>query len=150
MAHRDDDHVQATFSEAQGRWRAALEAHRMAPPDPGFSARLAALARAAREEAQACLDADAAGYDWPPHRAADSGPPYELRPGTGRRGPEALWRRFDAAVAQLSRVATGTDLTAVGDAYGNLADAASELAHAVEDDDRASGLLPRARTRRSA
>ena len=67
----------------------------MAPPDHGFSARLAGLAQAASEEARACRAADAAGFDWPPHRAADPRPPYELQPGTGRRGPKSLWRRFD-------------------------------------------------------
>ena len=73
----------------------------MAPPDHGFSARLAGLAEAASKEARACRAADAAGFDWPPHRAADPRPPYELQPGTGRRGPEDLWRRFDEAVRQL-------------------------------------------------
>lgn len=150
MADTDDERVQVAFSGAQERWREALEAHRMASPDAGFSARLAQLAEAARIEARACRDADAAGFEWPPHRAADSGPPYELRPGTGRRGPDGLWRRFDDAAAELSRVATGTDLVAVAHAYEKLADTASELAQAVEHEDKASGVLARTRARRSA
>jgi hypothetical protein len=56
-----------------------------------------------------------------------------------------LWRRFDAAVSELNRAATGTDLLAVAVAYDELAEAAGELAVAVEREDRASGLLPRAR-----
>jgi hypothetical protein len=52
---------------------------------------------------------------------------------------------FDAAVAELNRAATGTDLTEVAAAYDALAAAAGELALAVEGEDRASGLLPRAR-----
>ena len=67
---------------------AAIEAHRAAPPDAGFSARLTALAQAALEEAQVCREADEAGFEWPPHRGANSEPPYELRPGSGRRGPD--------------------------------------------------------------
>jgi hypothetical protein len=150
MAEVDEQQAQAAFRDAQERWRRALEAHRVAPPDGGFSARLAALADAARAEAEACRAADVAGFEWPPHRASSSKPPYELQPGTGRRGPEALWRRFDGAVAELNRAATDTDLVEVARAYDELADVAAALADAVELADRASGLLPRARARRSA
>jgi hypothetical protein len=94
---RSEDRAQAAFRDAQERWREALEAHRLDPPDAGFASRLAELSDAARQEAEACRSADAAGFQWPPHRAADGGPPYELRPGTGRRGPESLWQRFDDA-----------------------------------------------------
>ena len=34
-------------------------------------------------------------------------PPYELQPGSGRRGPDHLWQRFDEAVAELDRVSEG-------------------------------------------
>jgi len=144
------ERAQAAFSLAQLSWRDALEAHRQAPPDAGFSARLAALSAAAKQEAEACREAEAAGFDWPPHRATSSQPPYELRPDSGRRGPEELWRRFDAAVGDLSRAATGTDILAVADAYAQLAEAAGKLAEAVEHEDEASGLMPRKRLRRSA
>jgi hypothetical protein len=142
--------AQAEFRAAQGRWREALEAHRVAPPDAGFSARLAALSEAARAEAKACREAEAAGFEWPPHRAMSSEPPYELRPDSGRRGPGELWRRFDAAAADLSRAAAGTDILVVADAYAELGHAASELAEAVEREDQASGLLQSTRARRSA
>jgi hypothetical protein len=150
MAEIETDPAEKAFREAQARWREALEAHRLAPPDARFSARLAALASAAAAEARACREADAAGFAWPPHRASSSKPPYELQPGSGRRGPDELWHRFDAAVAELNRAATGRDLLDVAAAYGQLADVARGLAHAVEETDRASGLLPRARMRRSA
>jgi hypothetical protein len=142
--------AQAAFREAQAGWRDALEAHRLAAPDAGFSARLASLSDAARAEADACRAADAGGLEWPPHRAAASEPPYELRPGSGRRGPDELWHRFDAAAADLSRAAAGSDILTVADAYAQLADAAHELAEAVEREDRASGLLRSRRTRRAA
>jgi hypothetical protein len=145
-----EEKAQAAFGRAQQEWRAALEAHRLAPPDAGFSARLAALSQAASAEADACRAADAAGFAWPPHRAASSEPPYELQAGSGRRGPEELWRRFDAAAADLSRVAAGTDILAVADAYAELCKAAGELAEAVEREGKASGMLRRARARRSA
>ena len=151
MRDRDpQEQAQRAFRDAQEEWRRALESHRLAPPDAGFSGRLSALTSAAAAESLACREADAAGFEWPPHRASANKPPYELQPGTGRRGPEELWRVFDAAVAELNRAATGTDLIEVAAAYEALAAAAGELASAVEDADRASGLLPRARARRSA
>lgn len=145
-----DKRAQAEFRAAQARWREALDAHRLAPPDAGFSERLAALAEAARAEAKACRAADAAGFEWPPHRAASSQPPYELRAGSGRRGPDDLWGRVDAAVADLSRAAAGSDILAVADAYAALGEAVGELAEAVEREDRTSGLLRPRRGRRAA
>jgi hypothetical protein len=153
MAAVDSEQAQSAFERAQEHWRAAIDAHRTAPPDAGFSARLAALADAALEEAVACREADAAGYEWPPHRSANSQPPHELQPGSGRRGPDQLWRRFDVAVNELGRAATGRDLQTVAEAYEELGQAARELAQAVETEDRKSGLLaPRRRpaARRSA
>jgi hypothetical protein len=146
---RSEERVLDDFRGALEKWRGALESHRMAPPNQNFAARVAALAGAAAAQARACREADAAGFDWTPHRAADSRPPYELQPGTGRRGPAELWRRFDAAVASLSAVATGRDIAAVADAYEELADAAAEIADAVEKEDRA-GAPRRARRARSA
>ena len=79
-------------------------------------------------------------------------PTFELQPGSGRRGPDQLWQRFDEAVAELDRVSEGRSIRAVGRAYVELADIASQLAKAVAREDRASGLLPPPRTarRRSA
>jgi hypothetical protein len=147
---RREAQAQLTFRNAQAKWRTALECHRLAPPDAGFSERLAALSEAARVEAEACREADGAGFTWPPHRAASSEPPYELRAGSRRRGPEELWRRFDAAASDLSRAAARTDILAVADAYAELSEAAGELAEAVEREDQASGLLQSRPARRSA
>ncbi len=142
--------AQAAFRDAQQQWQSALEAHRRAPPDAGFSARLAGLSYAAQAEAAACREAHAAGFEWPPHRASSSKPPYELQPDSGRRGPQKLWRRFDGAVTELNRTTTGSDLIEVADAYDTLAAAAADLAATVEREDRSSGLLPPTRKRRSA
>ena len=149
MVAVDSQRAQNAFAQAQQRWRDAIEAHRSAPPDAGFSGRLRALADAALEEAEVCLAADAAGFEWPPHRGANSEPPYELRAGSGRRGPEELWRRFDLAVAELGRAASGRDLQAVARAYQDLGEISGELADTVEAEDRKSGLLP-ARSRARA
>ena len=139
------------FQEAREAWRGALRGHVLAPPDAGFSQRLATLAAAAAQRAGACEAAHKDGFEWPATRGGAK-PPYELQPGTGRRGPEALWERFDEAVAELDRVSEGRSMRAVGQAYAELADVGSQLAKAVEREDRASGILPptTSRRRRSA
>lgn len=127
----------------------ALEAHRLAPPDSAFAQRLAAFAQAAGDFADVCREAQSAGYDWEPNPHAGQ-PPYELRPGTGRRGPHELWQRFDPAVEQLTEVTLGHDMLAVARAYDELAGIASELADAIQQEERPrSGRTP-ARARRSA
>jgi hypothetical protein len=143
------DAAQERFAAAQEGWRQAIDAHRLAPPDGGFSGRLADLAAAAREDALACREADEAGYEWPPHRGKGQ-PPYELQADTARRGPEGLWLRFDAAVTELNRVSAGTSLLDVARAYELLSEIAGELAAAVEREDRASGVLAVAKRRLGA
>jgi hypothetical protein len=104
--------AEQAFAESRDAWREALRQHVLAPPDGGFSARLAALAAAARRRADACEAASREGFEWPPARGGAK-PPYELQPGTGRRGPAELWERFDEAVAELDRVSEGRSLRAV-------------------------------------
>ena len=135
------------FQVARETWRAALREHVLAPPDAGFSGRIANLAAAAAQRAAACEAAQADGFEWPAARGGAK-PPYELQPGTGRRGPDALWQRFDEAVEELDRVSEGRSMKAVGRAYAELAEIGAELATAVEREDRASGLLPPATKRR--
>jgi hypothetical protein len=125
------------FEEAHAAWRAALREHVLAPPDAGFSAN---LADAAAQRAAACDAAYKDGFEWPAARGGAK-PPYELQPGSGRRGPEELWARFDEAVAELDRVSEGRSIRAVGRAHQELADISARLAKAVERLDRAGGLL---------
>ena len=122
---------------ASNDWAEAMRAHKLAPPDAGFAARLRALAQAAGNEQVAWEHAHAAGLLWRPVPGAENAePPYELRPGTGRRGPHELWARFDKAVADLNRAITGSDAAAVADAFGEIAEAATTLADAVERQDK--------------
>ena len=145
-----DQEVLAEFDVGMRSWAGAIDAHVMAPPDMGFAARLDALALGALEAARVCREADAAGFEWVPARKVDSEPPYELRPGTGRRGPDALWRRFDRASVRLRATAADTDMLEVARAFDEIAVAAGELSEAVQDEDRANGRPPRVRGRRSA
>ena len=57
---------------------------------------------------------------------------YELRPGTGRRGPPELWTRFDAAVQQLNQASASDNLADVVGAYAAVAQTASQLADALQ------------------
>lgn len=145
-----DGMIRSQFEDAMAGWGSAVLAHKLAPPDQGFAARLTALAQGASDAARGCTEAGAAGFEWPPARKADSEPPYELRPGTGRRGPEGLWGRFDEAVTRLRVVAAGRDMREVARGYEDLAAVARELAEAVAAEDLARAGAPRARARRSA
>lgn len=128
--------VMQRVRQASTAWADAMRAHKMAPPDPGFADRLRRLADAASTEQIAWEHAHAAGLIWRPVPGAEGAePPYELRPGTGRRGPLELWSRFDASVATLNRAITGSDAAAVADAFGEMAEAARALADAVARED---------------
>jgi hypothetical protein len=117
-----------------------MRAHEQAPPDPAFRDRLRALADAAATMRDAHARALDAGLAWRPIADSERArPPYELRPATGRRGPQELWTRFDAAVHQLNQAGAGDNLVDAGDnlvdvvdAYAAVAQAASELAEALQ------------------
>src|SRR5512133_4099382 len=110
-----------------------MRTHELAPPDAGFRDRLRALAEAADAMRETHAQALEAGLAWRPVEGSERArPPYELRPGTGRRGPEELWTRFDAAVGQLNRAGAGDSLAALVAAYAAVAEAASALADALE------------------
>jgi hypothetical protein len=145
-----DTQLLSEFRDGMDSWGRAVLAHKQAPPDPGFATRLAALAQGAEAAARVCRSAHAAGFAWPPARKADSEPPYELRPGTGRRGPEGLWREFDQAITRLTTVAAGEEMLEVARAYEDVAEVAGTLADAVAAEDTAGKKSPRAPKRRTA
>jgi hypothetical protein len=130
--------IMRAVRQAGNDWAEAMRAHKLAPPDAAFAARLRGLSEAAGREQVAWEHAHAAGLMWRPIPGAEQAePPYELRPGTGRRGPEELWARFDEAVAALNRAITGSDAAAVADAFGELSEAAGVLADAITAEDEA-------------
>jgi excisionase family DNA binding protein len=144
------DQASQRLEEAARVWASAIVAHQMAPPDPGFAGRLRALSEAARLEQAACEELHRAGLLWMPLAGAEgSQVPYELRPGTGRRGPEDLWVKFDGCVYQLNHAITASSAADVGAAFGAVADAAAELAEVVEAEDRAAGAKPAPAARRA-
>jgi hypothetical protein len=130
------ERVSRLVRHASVSWAEAMRAHKLAPPDEGFAARLQKLSEAAAAEQLAWNQAHDAGMQWRPvPGAGDAEPPYELRPGTGRRGPEDLWAHFDSAVSDMNRAIGGTDALRVATAFGAIADAAARLSQAVADED---------------
>ena len=143
--------IMRAVRQAANDWAQAMRAHKLAPPDAGFAARLRTLADAAAREQVAWEHAHSAGLLWRPVPGAESAqPPYELRPGTGRRGPERLWQRFDAAVAALNNAITGSNAASVADAFGELSEAARQLADEVGVEDEAASEPRRGRVRGAA
>ena len=118
--------------QAQSAWAGAMRSHELAPPDAGFRGRLRALSEAADAMRETHARALEAGLAWRPVEGSERArPPYELRPGTGRRGPEALWARFDAAVERLNEAGAGDSLADLVAAYAAVAEAATALADAL-------------------
>jgi hypothetical protein len=152
MSFRDDldrqrAQIMRAVRQAGNDWAEAMRAHKLAPPDAGFAARLRVLSEAAGNEQVAWEHAHAAGLLWRPIPGAEQAePPYELRPGTGRRGPAELWARFDEAVVGLNRAITGSDAAVVADAFGELSEAAAGLADAVSREDDAAPARTASRT----
>jgi hypothetical protein len=127
------DQVWGAVREAQSAWAGAMRSHELAPPDPGFRDRLRALSEASEAMRRSHARALEAGLAWRPVDGSERArPPYELRPGTGRRGPEELWARFDAAVERLNQAGAGDSLVDLVAAYAALAEAAATLADALE------------------
>ena len=135
--------IMRAVRQAGNDWAEAMKAHKLAPPDAGFAGRLRTLSKAAEREQVAWEHAHAAGLMWRPIPGAEEAePPYELRPGTGRRGPAELWTRFDETVASLNRAITGSSAAEVADAFGELSDAAGVLADAVASEDQTAAGAP--------
>src|ERR1700746_3187 len=143
MSFRDDldqqrARIMRAVRQAGNDWAEAMRAHKLAPPDAAFAARLRGLSEAAGREQVAWEHAHAAGLMWRPIPGAESSePPYELRPGTGRRGPAGLWARVGETRAALNIAITGSSAADVADAFGELSDAAGALATAVAGEDEA-------------
>jgi hypothetical protein len=156
MSFEDDlDRQRAQIMRAVRRasddWAEAMRAHKLAPPDAGFAERLRNLAEAAATEQVAWEHAHAAGLLWRPVPGAENAaPPYELRPGTGRRGPARMWERFDAAVAGLNHAITRSSAAEVADAFGEISEAAGALAGTIAQEDAAALPSGRGRARGAA
>ena len=57
---------------------------------------------------------------------------YEVEEESGRRGPPALWAKFDRAVKQLGIALEGERIRAIADAFSQLSAITRELADAID------------------
>ncbi len=130
---------------ADERWGEALAASEEAPPDHEFAQRVRSIANAAEQEAAALRYADRVGLGHRPHPGARGMQlSHELRPGArSRRGPPELWDRLDAAVVQLGDALEGVALSAIARAFGELSEAARQLADEIERLDSSSAAARR-------
>jgi hypothetical protein len=127
------DEAWRTARSAQEAWAGAMRTHALAPPDTGFRDRLRSLADAASAMRDAHARALESGLAWRPIKDSEHArPPYELRPGTSRRGPDELWTRFDEAVAQLNEAGARDNLADVVAGYAAVSETARALADALE------------------
>jgi hypothetical protein len=135
---------------AEADWTDALDAHVYAEPNPEFAERLRAMAAAADRQREAFEYAATERLAWDPlpHEPEGRPAPYELSPDSGRIGPRDLWERFDRAFAVWDRSLEDASIPAIAKAFGALADAARELADAI-DAERAEPRVPGS-ARRSA
>lgn len=119
---------------AEADWTDALDAHVYAEPNPTFAARLRAMAAAADRQREAFDYAATERLAWDPlpHEPDGRPAPYELSPDSGRVGPADLWERFDRAFAVWDRSLEGASIPAIAKGFGALADAARELADAID------------------
>ena len=122
-------------------WRAAIKAHRYAPPDAGFSGRLQALSRCVRRVARLQGRPQGRVYLAGGQGRGRTAVGTPLR-GRATRPREAMARLRRCPLATLKRAAADTDLAEVAGAFQALAVAAADLGEAIEAEDRASGLLP--------
>ena len=120
-------------SEAYDR---ATIASAKAPPSPGYVDRIRAVADACEHVAATMLNAaEKVGIKWRPRTDLADKLPYELKHGGNRPGPNEMWEEFDAAFERLSITATGTDITALAQAFREVYDALRKVADELEDDD---------------
>jgi hypothetical protein len=116
------------------QWDEALSASAQAPPNGEFPTRVRAIAKAARQQQGAFAFAAGQGKGWRSRSGTRSmWLSYELRPGApSRPGDPELWERFDAAVRDLGEAFEGVSLHAIAEAFGGIADIASEIAAELE------------------
>jgi excisionase family DNA binding protein len=119
-------------SEAYDR---ATIASAKAPPSPGYVDRIRAVADASEHVAATMLNAvEKVGIKWRPRTDLADKLPYELKHGGNRPGPGEMWEDFDAAFERLSITATGTDVSALAQAFREVYDTLRKVADELEDD----------------
>ncbi len=122
------------LQEAGAVWNAALDASENAPPDPGFVARLRAIAEAAERQKEALGRARVIpGFNWKPVPDTENMIlSNELRPGANRPGSDHLWDSVDLTVDRLALAMEGNYASLVYEEYMELALVLGEIIRALE------------------
>lgn len=122
------------MQEAEAIFDTAVSASDNAPPDPGFPARLRAVAAASLERAEALRKASLIpGFRWTP--VSDTHPvirSHELRPGGNRPGTPHKWQSYDMAVERLSIAVQGNVISLVADEFREIGWVLGEIADELE------------------
>ncbi len=113
--------------EADTHWQAAMRAHE------GYASRLRDLAAAAEEESRALTLAQLANIPWQPIPGASGlEAPVDLAKGGDRRGPAAVWTRFDLALAELGQALEGDSMRTLAGAFEQVSLVVNDLADVAE------------------
>jgi excisionase family DNA binding protein len=122
------------MQEAEAVFETAVGASDNAPPDPGFSRRIRAVAEASLQRAEALSEASLIpGFRWTP--VSDPHPvihSHELRPGGNRPGPPHMWQSYDMAVERLSIAAQGNVISLVADEFREIGLVLNQIADTLE------------------
>ena len=117
---------------ADNRWTEAVRTFRP------YTERLRRLADAADAQRKAFLYAEVCNVKWQPRENAQNltlAPDLEA---PNREGPPNLWVKFDQAQKRFGKALAGDSLMAIAQAFGDIAQAVTEVADALDPSEAAS------------
>ncbi|MGH2873738.1 MAG: helix-turn-helix domain-containing protein [Solirubrobacteraceae bacterium] len=118
------------LKRADEAWHGSQAASENAPPDPGFSHRLLALAEACEMQRYwLSRTSGTSSFEWKPiGDGSNLQISHELREGAIRPGPQRLWDQFDVAVGVLGHALAHGPLGSVVRAYDELSGVMNQIA----------------------
>jgi hypothetical protein len=117
---------------ADNKWTEAVRTFRP------YSERLRRLAEAAEAQRKAFLYAEVCGVNWKPRENAQN---LSLAPDLeppNREGPPNLWAKFDKAQKRFGSALGGESLMAIAQAFGDMAQAVTDVADALDHSEATS------------
>jgi hypothetical protein len=127
---RDEAHQHLRV--ADNRWTEAVRTFRP------YSERLRRLAEAAEAQRKALLYAEVWNVKWKPRENAKN---LSLAPDLeppNREGPPNLWAKFDKAQKRYGDALAGDSLMAIAQAFGDIAQAVTDIADALDHSEATS------------
>jgi hypothetical protein len=117
---------------ADNKWTEAVRTFRP------YTERLRRLADAADAQRKAFLYAEVCNVKWQPRENAQN---LSLAPdleAPNRIGPPNLWAKFDQAQKRFGKALAGDSLMAIAQAFGDIAQAVTDIADALDSSEAAS------------